>query len=61
MAKRTKMEMLEEMNDHRWIHDCTKNSSYADIKEAYEVMQDELSSDCDMYPNGRDHDAENFE
>ena len=32
--------------------------TFDEVKEAYEGMRSELDDDSDMFPNGRDHDAE---
>ena len=54
----TKSEMLDLMDESCWFHDLDIDSSYNEIKEEFDIMNDELSDDSDMFPNGRDYDAE---
>ena len=54
----TKSEMLKEMDERNWSHGLTMEDSYKDIKDEFNEMQDELSCESDMFPNGRDYDAE---
>lgn len=53
-----KKEMLDAMDKAGWGHDVDENSSYEEVKEEYDEMREEFSDDSDMYPNGRDYDAE---
>lgn len=41
-----------------WENDLTENSSYDEVKEEYKEMRSELDDDSNMFPNGRDYDAE---
>lgn len=50
--------MLDLMDESCWFHDLDIDSSYNEIKEEFDIMNDELSDDSDMFPNGRDYDAE---
>lgn len=54
----TKKEMLKELEKNMWSDELKEDSSYEEVKEAYEGMRSELDDDSDMFPNGRDHDAE---
>lgn len=54
----TKKEMIEEMEKNMWENDLTENSSYDEVKEEYKEMRSELDDDSNMFPNGRDYDAE---
>ena len=58
----TKAQMLEAIRENGWecFTDVDSKSSYDEVKEAYDVMMDELSSDSDMFPNGHD-DGEEYE
>ena len=49
--------MLQEMKEHLWTYDTDKNSSYEDVKEAYNYMCEEINNPSDMFPNGIDYDA----
>lgn len=52
--------MLEAMKEHGWATEINENSSYDDVKEEFDVMLNEIdATEQDMYPNGRDYDAEN--
>ena len=55
----TKEEMLEIMKRNNWsgVDDLDEDSSYEEVKEEYDEMVDEYD-DSDMFPNGRDYDAE---
>ena len=55
----TKEEMLEIMKKNNWsgADELDEDSSYEEIKEEYDEMIDEYD-DSDMFPNGRDYDAE---
>jgi len=58
----TKAEMIEAMNEGSWCHDMTMKNTYAEVKEEYETMLEEYeAAEEDMYPNGRDYDAEDFD
>ncbi len=39
-------------------NDLDENSSYEEIKKEYEEMLEDRSDNSDMFPNGRDYDAE---
>ena len=55
----TKLDMLNEMDNHNWDHNFTASSSYSKIKEEYTEMVNEYDSSEDLlFPNGRDYDAE---
>lgn len=54
----TKKEMLEEMDKHLWLHYSDESSRYEEVEEEYQEMVKERSDDSDMFPNGRDYDAE---
>ena len=48
----TKKDMLAKMDEAVWDTDLDENSSYEEVKNEYEEMLE------DMFPNGRDYDAE---
>ena len=54
-----KEEMLEIMKKNNWsgADELDEDSSYEEVKEEYDEMIDEYD-DSDMFPNGRDYDAE---
>lgn len=54
----TREEMLEEMDQRCWEHKLDEDSTDKEVEAEYEAMLDEYSDDSDMFPNGRDHDAE---
>ena len=56
--KMSKEEMLREMDEVNWPHDLSEESSWDEIKEEYDNMIDECSDNSDLFPNGRDYDAE---
>ena len=57
-----KSEMLQELHEMGFGEELDENSDYEDVEEAWEEMQKELSdAEDDMFPNGRDLDAENFD
>jgi hypothetical protein len=57
----TKIEMLQEMENHNWDTELDKNSSYREVKEEFQNMIDEYDSAEDtMFPNGRDYDSEDW-
>ena len=59
MARMSKRAMLSEMKDRGWdSHDLTEKSSWADIKDEYDVMIDECEGESSLFQNGRDYDAE---
>lgn len=58
MAKKSKKQMLEEMKEGGWMLGCSEKDSYEDVKEEYDIFLDETGSDIDMFPNGRDYEAE---
>ncbi len=60
--KEDKMLMLEKMRENHWETETNEGSSYEDVKADYDEMIEELEAvEDDMYPNGRDYDAENFD
>ena len=54
----TKKDMLAKMDEAVWGTDLDENSSYEEIKKEYEEMLEDRSDNSDMFPNGRDYDAE---
>lgn len=54
----TKKEILAEMDGTVWGTDLDENSSYEEIEKEYEEMLEDRSDNSDMFPNGRDYDAE---
>ena len=54
----TKKDMLAKMDGTVWGTDLDENSSYEEIKEEYEGMIEDRLDNSDMFPNGRDYDAE---
>ena len=58
MPRKSKLVMLSEMKDYEWPVSCTIDDDYDTVKEEYEIFLDEISSDSDLFPNGRDYDAE---
>lgn len=56
--KMSKEEMLREMDKGNWSHDLSEENSWDEIKEEYDNMIDEYSDNSDLFPNGRDYDAE---
>ncbi len=57
-----KMLMLEKMRKNHWETETNEESSYEDVKVDFDEMIEELEAiEADMYPNGRDYDAENFD
>jgi hypothetical protein len=57
-----KLRMLEEMENNCWETEVNEKSSYKEVEEAYNEMIEEYeASEADLYPNGRDYDAENFD
>mgnify|MGYP004652675183 CR=1 FL=1 len=57
-----KSEMLQELHEMGFGEELDENSDYEDVEEAWEEMQKALSdAEDDMFPNGRDMDAENFD
>lgn len=54
--------MLRIIKDNCWDMDINENSSYDEVKEIYDEMTEEFDAvENDMFPNGRDYDAENFD
>lgn len=54
--------MLIALKDNNWETDVNEESPYEDVKRAFSEMIEEFEFiDYNMYPNGRDHDAENFD
>ena len=53
-----KLRMLRIIYKNGWAYSLgvDKRSSYSEVKEAYEIMLDEMGSDENMYPNGHDDD-----
>lgn len=51
-------EMLDEMEGKSFGYLKDEKPSYKEVEEDYEEMEDELSDDSDMFPNGRDYEAE---
>ena len=55
-----KLRMLEQMERNCWETQTNKLSSYKEVEKEYkEMMNEYAAAENDMYPNGRDHDAEN--
>ena len=54
----TKKDMLAKMDEAVWSTDLDENSSYEEIKKEYEEMLEDRLDNSDMFPNGRDYDAE---
>lgn len=50
--------MLKELEKNMWEDELNEDSSYDEVKEAYKEMRSELDDNSDMFPNGRDYDAE---
>lgn len=50
--------MLAKMDEAVWDTDLDENSSYEEVKNEYEEMLEDRSDNSDMFPNGRDYDAE---
>ncbi|SCY46442.1 hypothetical protein SAMN02910370_02685 [Lachnospiraceae bacterium XPB1003] len=58
MAKKSKNEMINDMKIHGWDPGVNEKDSYEDVKDEYDAFIDETSDDSDLFPNGRDYDAE---
>lgn len=57
-----KLFMLKEMKDNFWETETDESSSYEEVEEEYKELKARLdASEDDMYPNGRDYEAENFD
>lgn len=57
-----KLRMLEEMEHNNWETETDEDSSYEEVEKDYKEMLEEFeAAEDDMYPNGRDYDAENFD
>lgn len=61
MGRKSKKEMIQIMKDNFWHPSTDEKSKWGEVKEEYDTFLDEISSDIDMYPNGRDLDAENYD
>lgn len=61
MSKKSKKDMICEMKENGWNPSCNEKDSYADVKSEYETYKDETNDDSDLFPNGRDYDAEDEE
>lgn len=54
--------MLEKLHEQNEGEDLNIESTYEEIESEYNEMLDNLEGAAyDMYPNGRDYDAENFD
>lgn len=54
--------MLEKLHEQNEGEELNIESTYEEIESEYNEMLDNLEGAvCDMYPNGRDYDAENFD
>lgn len=58
MAKRSKKDMINEMQEFGWSASVTEKDSYEDVKSEYEIFKEEYNDDSILFPNGRDFDAE---
>ncbi len=58
MPKKSKKDMISIMKNHGWTPDCDSTDSWQAIKDEYDVFRDETTGDNDMFPNGRDYEAE---
>ena len=56
MAKKSKKDMIQEMEDYGHNCSCSVKDSWDDVKAEYDVFCEEDGSS--MFPNGRDYDAE---
>lgn len=57
-----KLFMLKEMEDNFYETKTDENSSYEEVEEDYKEMKMQLdAAEDDMFPNGRDYEAENFD
>lgn len=54
----SKEDMLEAMNENKWEHELTKDSSWKEVKKEYDNMIDEYGDDSSLFPDGRDYEAE---
>lgn len=58
----SKRMMLEKLHENNCGEELDIESSYEEVESEYIEMQDNLEgAEQDMYPNGRDYDAENFD
>lgn len=54
--------MLEKMRKKGWETETNEDSSYEDVKADFDEMIEEFDfAEYNMYPNGRDYDAENYD
>lgn len=57
-----KIRMLEFLHEYDWGEELNAESSYEEVDAEYKELQEEIEgAEYDMYPNGRDYDAENFD
>lgn len=56
--KKTREEMIEEMDEYGWAHGLDKDSTDEEVEETYQYFKDEVCDTSDLFPNGRDYDAE---
>lgn len=57
-----KIRMLEILHEHDCGEELNTESSYEEVETEYKELQEEIEgAEYDMYPNGRDYDAENFD
>lgn len=59
MSKMSKRDMITIMKENGWHPTSSEKDFYDDVKNEFDLYLDETSSDSDMFPNGRDWDAEN--
>lgn len=50
--------MIEEMDEYGWAHGLDKDSTDEEVEETYQYFKDEVCDTSDLFPNGRDYDAE---
>lgn len=54
--------MLEKMRENHWETDTNEESLYEEVKADFDEMICEFEAiENDLYSNGRDFDAENFD
>lgn len=56
--KKTKEQMIAEMDAHNYNYDLDEDASYEEVEEVYQYFKDEICDTSDLFPNGRDYDAE---
>lgn len=56
--KKTREEMIAEMEEHNHNFDLDEDASYEEVLEEYQYFNDEICDTSDLFPNGRDYDAE---